>query len=226
MEETAEKPARQLLVTSAGYEARQGYTVNKTFALLRALGRMQRPVGVTRLAVEVGIAKTTAHRLLEQMAQEDVVVRRDHKWALGTGLHDVDHRLADVVAIAQPRLHALTQATGASLFLYAEWGDTLRAISRSYGPRLTEVMPAAEQILAAEHPASAIWQALKRGRPVAEYGEVHRDCCCIATPFRLPSGDIAVLALTSPSRRDVEALKRALERNALLLCAEMRAQAR
>jgi IclR helix-turn-helix domain len=203
-------------------DEQQGVTVRNAFALLRVLGRMQGPVGVTRLAAETGLAKTTAHRLLEQMAREDVVVRRNHKWAVGGGLHDLDRRSSDLGTIARPRLHALTRATGASVFLFTKSGDTLSAISRCYGPLVTNLLPASEQNLGAQHPQSAVWLAFERGRPCAEYGMVHPDLSCIATPFTLPSGGAAVLNLASPSRRDVDALKPVLDRNVALLLADMR----
>jgi hypothetical protein len=218
----AGKPATQLHIETPDCAGLQGVTVHNVFALLRALGRMQRPVGVTRLAAEVGLAKTTAHRLLEQMARENVVVRRDHKWTVGTALRDLDRRHSDLGAIARPRLHALMRATGATVFLYTKSGDTLSAVSRSYGPLVTNRIPASEQDLAGEHPESAIWLALERGQLAAEYGKVHPDFSCIATPFALPSGGTAVLNLASPSRRDVDALKPALDRNAALLVTDIR----
>ncbi|MFD7694598.1 helix-turn-helix domain-containing protein [Streptomyces sp. NPDC059805] len=45
------------------------------FALLRVLAAMRGPAGVTRLAAAVGIPKTTAHRLLEQLSAEGAVAR-------------------------------------------------------------------------------------------------------------------------------------------------------
>jgi IclR helix-turn-helix domain len=203
-------------------DEQQGVTVRNAFALLRALGRMQAPVGVTRLAAETGLAKTTAHRLLEQMAREDVVVRCNHRWTVGRGLRDLDRRSPDLGTVALPRLHALTRATGASVFLFTKSGDTFGAVSRSYGPLVTNLMPASEQNLGAEHPESALWLAMERGQLAAEYGMVHPDLSCIATPFTLPSGGIAVLNLASPSRRDVDALKPVLDRNAALLLTDMR----
>jgi IclR family transcriptional regulator, acetate operon repressor len=206
----------------ADLEAPQGITVRRTFALLRVLGRMQQPVGVTRLAVEVGIAKTTAHRLLEQMAMEGVVTRRDHKWSLGTGLNQLDRRVPDLGAVAHPRVHALTQATGASVFLYAKSGGTLTPISRSYGRLFNGIMTVSEQVMSAEQSTNALWGALERGQLVTDYAETHPNCYAIATPLELPSGDVAVLGLGSPSRRDVEALKSALGRNASTLSVDMR----
>ena len=182
---------------------------------------MQRPIGVTRLAAEVGIPKTTAHRLLEQMARENIVVRRDHKWALGSGFHEVDRRHTDLGSVARTRLYAMTRATGATLCLLVKSGPELRVLSRTYGRRVTQVMTAADQAVAAEHPASAIWQALQTGQLSAEHREAHPDCCCIATPFSLASGDIAVLGLALPDHHAVESLKRPLGKVASLIVADL-----
>jgi DNA-binding IclR family transcriptional regulator len=202
-------------------ESKQGTSVRNAFAVLRVLGRMHQPVGVTKVAAEVGIPKTTAHRLLEHMARENVVVRRDRRWALGAGLPELDRRYNDLESIASPRLHAMTQATGATLFLYTKSGTTLSALSRSYGAGIGRVMTAPHQALAAEHPDSAIGKALNAGQLAAEYREVHPDCCGIATPLLLPSGVTAALALALPDRRAVEALKRPLDRLASLILADV-----
>jgi hypothetical protein len=202
-------------------ESKHGASVRNAFAVLGVLGRMRQPVGVTKVAAELGLPKTTAHRLLEHMARENVVVRRDRRWALGTGLRELDRRYDDLESIASPRLHAMTQATGATLFLYTKSGTTLSALSRSYGPGIGRVMTASHQALAAEHPDSAIRKALNAGQLAAEYREVHPDCCGIATPFSLPSGAVAALALALPDRRAVEALKRPLDRLASLIVADL-----
>jgi len=82
----------------------QGITVRRTFMLLRTLGRMQVSIGVTQLALEAGLAKTTAHRLLQHLAAEGIVVHQGRKWVLGTGLRDLDRRLPDLGTIAYTAL--------------------------------------------------------------------------------------------------------------------------
>lgn len=202
-------------------ESKQGASVRNAFAVLRVLGRMHQPVGVTRVAAEIGIPKTTAHRLLEHMARENVVVRRDRRWVLGTGLWGLDRRYNELESIASPRLYAMTQATGATLFLYTKSGTTLNALSRSYGPGIGRVMTASHQARAAEHPASAVWKALNGGQLAAEYRDVHPHCCGLAAPLSLPSGATAALALALPDRRAVEALKRPLDRLASQILADL-----
>jgi hypothetical protein len=190
----------------------QGRLVRISFAVLRVLGRMQSPVGVSRVALEVGIPKSTAHRLLEQMARENVVERHGRKWTLAPGLYELDRRPQELASIARQRLYAMTQATGATICLYQNSPTALRPVALAHGRRMAPVMTAFDQTKAAEHPASAMWQALKTGQLASEHREVHPDCCCIATPFTLPSGDIAILGLALPDHRAVEALKRPLDK--------------
>ena len=118
-----------------GLVRQQPGVLHSAFAVVRVLGRMQFPVGVTRLAAETGIPKTTVHRLLEQLADENVVERVERRWILGGGLHDLDRRLQNLASVAHPRLRSIAQATGASLFLYARSGQRLDVMSCSYGAR-------------------------------------------------------------------------------------------
>ncbi len=104
--------------------------------MLRVLGRLQGPVGVSRLAAAVGIPKATAHRLLEQLAREKIVERRDRKWVLASGFHDLDRRPSELGAIARQRPYAMTHATGATLCLYLQSAEKLRPLTTTHG-RLT-----------------------------------------------------------------------------------------
>jgi hypothetical protein len=192
-----------------------GNVVRNAFSVLRFLGRTQRPVGVTRLAAEVGIPRTTIHRLLEQMAREGIVMRRDGHWTLAPDFRDLDRRDRDLEAVVRPRLCAMTQATGATLFIYRNSGTTLSAFARSYGQGLSRLVMPTDQAASAEHPASATIRALQSGQLATELGEAHPNCSGIAMPFLLPCGDCAVLSLGLPRQCDVEMLKRPLERLAI-----------
>jgi hypothetical protein len=187
------------------------------------MGRVQQhPVGVTRLAALTGIPKTTVHRLLEQLAQENIVVRDDHRWTFAAGVYELDCRRSELASIAHPRLRAISQATGATLFLYDATGGKLEPISRAYGSRFAQILTPTEQRLAAASPASAVSQALDTGQMASEYGAVNQACSCIATPFGLPSGEPAILAFGLPSKEDMETFKRPLDRTATLVQSEMR----
>jgi IclR helix-turn-helix domain len=206
---------------------RQGFqtisSLSSAFVVLRALGRIQQhPVGVTRLSAVTGIPKTTVHRLLEQLAKENIVERRAHRWTFATGAYELDRRRSDLADLAYPRLRSMSQATGATLFMYDATGGKLEPMSRAYGFRFARILTPSEQCLAAASPASAVSQALNTGQMASEYGAVHQECACIATPFALPSGEAAVLAFGLPANGDMEGFKRPLDRVATLVQSEMR----
>ncbi|MFB7290597.1 helix-turn-helix domain-containing protein [Actinacidiphila glaucinigra] len=212
-------------VPASGRTGQNDGVVRSAFALIRVLAQARRPMGVTGLAAAVGLPKTTAHRILEQLAREGVVTHRDHAWALGAGLSDLSQApyRADLVGVAQVRMHALTRATGATLFLYVHSpGQPLHALSRTYGARVCGVVAAPEQRRGGEHPASAIWRALERGRLAAEYGEAHPEIDCIATPMTAPSGDTVILTLAEPRGVDLEPFKRPLDRTIALILSDLR----
>ena len=198
-------------------------TLHSAFVVLRALGRIQRhPVGVTRLAAETGIPKTTVHRLLEQLAEENIVQRDEGKWTFGSGLSELDVRHSDLAGVARPWLRTMSLATGASIFLYDATGDRLTAMSREYGSRFATILTPSEQRRVAEGPGSAASQALRSGQMAVEYGADHRESSCIATPFALPSGEPAVLSFGLPAGSRLEEFKRPLDRIGKLIQSDMR----
>lgn len=205
---------------STARDPRSG-VVHSAFALLRALGRMHQPVGVTRLAAETGIPKTTVHRLLEQLADENMAARVERKWVLGSGVHELDRRFPDLASVVHPRLRSVMEATGASVFLYARSGQTLSAMSRFYGARLGRVLSRHEQRTAAEGADSAIWLALTTGRLAAECRVMHPGCRAIAVPVTLPSDGAAALAFGLPATWDVEPFKAPLAGVAARIEADM-----
>jgi predicted transcriptional regulator len=210
------------LAGSADRESPPTSVLHSSFALLRALGRIQRhPVGVTRLASETGIPKTTVHRLLEQLAQENVVQRENGRWTFAAGLHELDRRRHDLAGVAEPRVRSISLATRASIFLYDAPANRLRAMCRAYGSGFTGILSASQQSLGAESPESAAYQALYRGHMTSEYGAVHPECSCIATPFPLPSGETGIIAFALPMRKDLESFKRPLDRVAKLIQSDM-----
>jgi DNA-binding IclR family transcriptional regulator len=190
-----------------GLVRQQPGVLHSAFAVVRVLGRMQFPVGVTRLAAETGIPKTTVHRLLEQLADENVVERVERRWILGGGLHDLDRRLQNLASVAHPRLRSIAQATGASLFLYARSGQRLDVMSCSYGARLGRAVTRKEQHAAAENSESVIWLALNSGRLAVEHRAMHPDCRAIAAPLCLPTGEAAAVGFGLPAHRDMEPFK-------------------
>lgn len=204
-------------------EPRSPSTLHSAFVLLRALGRMQQhPVGVSRLAAATGVPKTTVHRLLEQLARENIVQRQDGRWTFAPGVYCLDRRCSDLASVAHHRLRSLSMATGASVFLYDGTGKKLTAMSCAYGARWNGIMSRSEQRRAAENPASAARAALDTGRMTLKYRTAHPECSCIATPFYLPSGELAIITLGLPNRPSLEPFKRPLDMIARLIESDMR----
>ncbi|MFF4899760.1 helix-turn-helix domain-containing protein [Streptomyces sp. NPDC001068] len=199
--------------------------VHSAFALVRALSEAPGPLGVTELASVAGIPKTTAHRLLEQMAEERIVARHDHRWAIAPGFGELvraGRRPSPLAAAARPRLDAVVRGTGASVFLHRMADGVLDTVYCGHGALLAPLMPAPDQRLAAAHPAASLWRALAAGQVAAEYDEVRPGCICIAAPAPLPSGGTIVASLARPADREVESLKRPLERIVSLIAADER----
>ncbi|TWD13523.1 IclR-like helix-turn-helix domain-containing protein [Streptomyces sp. T12] len=198
--------------------------VASAFAVLRVLSQTRTPVGVTFLASEVGIPKTTAHRLLEQMAAEGVVERRERRWSLGPGIQDLARSVhpTPLVAAAQPRLEAMSKATGATLFLHHYFHHSLEEVSSAYGSQVGRLVSVAEQELAVRHPSSALWRALKSGELSTEYREVRPECNCMAVSLPLPMDSTAVLSLARPVGAQLEDLKRPMQRMASLIHSDLR----
>ncbi|MFF2380813.1 helix-turn-helix domain-containing protein [Streptomyces sp. NPDC058108] len=199
--------------------------VHSAFALVRALREAPEPLGVTDLASLAGIPKTTAHRVLEQMAQEGIVTRRAHRWAIAPGFGELMRagaRFSPLEAVARPRMNALARATGATVVLHRVSEGVVDTVYCAYGPLLAPLVPATEQRLAAVHPAASLWRALASGQVAAEYQEVHPGCVCIAAPAVLPSGGTLVASLARPENREVESLKQPLERVVSLIVSDER----
>lgn len=197
--------------------------VRHVFALLHALSEGTQPAGVTQLAKRSGLAKTTAHRLLEQLAAEGAVVRRGRQWMLGNALPGTANKQelhAQVVDLVRPRLRDFAVGTGASMFLSVSGGGRLITLDRFYGGHTTSLIPAQAQEVAAAAPASAVLKALGEGQLAVEHGQVHRDFSCLAKGFYLPSGDVAVVSLAIPRERGVERLKQPLDRAVAQLSSE------
>lgn len=194
------------------------------FALLRVLAATRAPVGVTCLAAAVGIPKTTAHRLLEQLSAEGAVERHAGKWRIGPGILELSgfDPSSMLAATARLRLEALSRATGATLFLHRYTNGRLDTVCHAFGAHVALHVSAEQQHTAARHPESAIWRALETGRLSAEYGRVRAECNCIAVPFSVSGTDIAVLSLARPTSHELESLKRPLERVATLIGSDLR----
>lgn len=97
-------------------------TLVKGLALLEVVARAQRPLGVTELAAQLGIAKSHAHRLLQGLVelkyvQHDPLTRgyaaSVRLWELGSSVLEG----LDLRRIAQPHMEALLEQTRETVHL-------------------------------------------------------------------------------------------------------------
>lgn len=89
--------------------------------ILKAFGPGEHALGVTELARRLGIAKSTAHRLLGTLAAEGFVRKVDHsRYALGLALWELGSRMVsglELREVAHPILQELRDATGETVHL-------------------------------------------------------------------------------------------------------------
>jgi IclR family acetate operon transcriptional repressor len=100
-------------------------SVERTFALLEALGRSTRPLGVSELAVECDLSLATIHRLLRTLVDLGYVRQEPSRtYALGPGLLRLGERAASgLTAWSRPLLEGLVRELGESVNLATLDGD-------------------------------------------------------------------------------------------------------
>lgn len=96
-------------------------SVTTALRLLKAFGPAERSLGVSDLARRLGIAKSTAHRLLNLLAAEGFARRTpDGRYGLGFALWDLGSRVVaglDLRQIAHPTLERLRNQTQETVHL-------------------------------------------------------------------------------------------------------------
>ncbi|MEU5401037.1 helix-turn-helix domain-containing protein [Streptomyces sp. NPDC005963] len=189
--------------------------VEGAFALLEALRRHGQGAGVTELAWECRVPKSTAHRLLDQLIAVGAVERHGDRYRVGSQLYRIGHawqphpglRLA-----ARLPLHRLRAATGASAVLTVLRDDLALTVSSIPG----EVEPLVPVRDGMSFPLdTAAGRALRSGgaRPQAalDREDVVPGVCCAALPVRSPEGrTVAALAAMVPVGRRLEAVTQAV----------------
>lgn len=100
-------------------------SVERTFALLEALGRSTRPLGVSELAAECELSLATIHRLLRTLVDLGYVRQEPSRtYALGAGLLRLGERAASgLTSWSRPLLEGLVRELGESVNLATLDGD-------------------------------------------------------------------------------------------------------
>lgn len=109
--------------------------VERAVRVLRTLSQTGQGMGVTQIAKQVQLGKSTVHRLLGTLCQENLVRLDPHtgRYTLGYGLlHLTGEWLArmDVRTVALPHLRALQELCKETVSLNARVGDHRAAIER------------------------------------------------------------------------------------------------
>lgn len=96
-----------------------------------------RPIGVTEIAGQLGVSKSTAHRLLTTLAQFNFVSRGETtgKYRLGWALYQVAHQLphaSGVHSVAQPLIHETALRVGETVNLAVRY-DSRMVVIESWG---------------------------------------------------------------------------------------------
>ena len=135
---------------AAKAEPGQVQSLSRALAILKTLAESAEGMTLSDLSQVLGLAPSTAHRLLTTLEGQRFV-RLDHEsmaWQVGVGAFTVGTAFArsrDIVPLARPHLRRLMEASGETANLYVEIGgeavcmsqiecrQTMRAISRPGG---------------------------------------------------------------------------------------------
>ncbi|MFI9761102.1 IclR family transcriptional regulator [Streptomyces sp. NPDC051963] len=197
------------------------------FGLLAAVEHAQ-VAGLTRLAADCGLPKTTAYRLLEQLVDLGAVERIDGGYRVGPRMFSLGQRWEPHPGLrpaAREPARRLAQVTGAMVGVSALWeGQTLVVDWAPSAPddtrdRLRDEVTwpwntaAGKVLVAGAHPRlplgplPATWQREAeaiRDRGVAfDREELVAGVCCVAVPLTASGGSpvAALCVVTDPAHR-------------------------
>jgi DNA-binding IclR family transcriptional regulator len=116
-------------------------SVRRAIALLKVFSDERPDWGLTDIAREARLNKTTAYRLLTALEAEGMVVRslEGEGWRLGAGAIAIGAlalRANDLVTVARPELQALVRETGETATLEVLVGNEILILDGAEGPSL------------------------------------------------------------------------------------------
>ncbi|MET7680525.1 helix-turn-helix domain-containing protein [Streptomyces sp. NPDC005423] len=201
-------PAPTAAVTSPPSPAGAGRRVLEgAFGLLEAV-ELAGEAGLTRLAAECGLPKSTAHRLLEQLAELGAVERHRGNYRMGPQMFHLGHRWQPHPALrsaARQPVRELAERTGVAVGVCTLWkghvlvldwaagkeaepsAATCRGMTWSWRTAAGKVLMAAAGPTALPGPDPASWlreAADIRARGAAfDREELMPGVCCTAVPL-------------------------------------------
>lgn len=116
-------------------------TVETTFRILEQLKRLD-GAGVTELARELDLPKSTVHNYLATLEQERFVVNEDAEYRVGVGFLDLGgyaRDQVDIYSIAQPEVEKLAEETGELANLLVEEHGLGSYIQREHGENAVRI---------------------------------------------------------------------------------------
>lgn len=153
------------------------YTVTSVDNALHLATILQRegPMRLTDAAARLGVAESTAHRLLATLAYRGFVVQdQDRRYRAGPVLTEVVRSDAPVEALrraAMPRLHLLTDRVGESTNLMVRAGRLVRIVATVEGEHVLRVGDRAGRELPADRSSGGL--ALLADLPVDQLAQVY-----------------------------------------------------
>lgn len=240
-------PVRRPETLPAATENAGGRSVLEgAFALLEAVERALE-AGPTRLASDCGLPKTTAYRLLEQLADLGAVERCGGSYRVGPRMFRLGRAWQPhprLRAAAREPMRRLAQLTGTTVGIAVLWkGETLMVEwcpedARRPDPLETRMtwpwFTAAGKVLVAGAspqlplgPLPASWQreaAAIRDRGVAfDREELVAGVCCVAAPLHGPGGvPLASLCVVTDPAHSLDRLAGAVQQTARTISAALR----
>ncbi|WP_181762960.1 helix-turn-helix domain-containing protein [Rhodococcus spelaei] len=205
--------------SAAASPARDGRGVlDGAFTVLEALAQTEEGLGLTALARQTGLAKTTAHRLAEQLVATGAAQRLDHRYFVGPLIGRLgrcwqpDPRLRR--ASYQP-VRTLATLTHAAASMYVLHDGRARLVIAAV-PRGESWVPSGDTnaestpftavgraLLATQHnrpspdcPTAQDWRRMRACVDdlcgvVTDNHEAAHGICCVAAPVWLPDGRCA-----------------------------------
>jgi DNA-binding IclR family transcriptional regulator len=120
-------------------------SIHKAAEVLFFLNAQPEPCGVSRVAAELGMPKTSAHRLLKALRFRDLVRQDDRgQYTLGVGLVALGlgaSRSEPLVRSARPILRAAAASVGETFFLVSERAGELVVLDKAEGAGFLRLSP-------------------------------------------------------------------------------------
>lgn len=117
-------------------------TIERTFAVLRAIAEGDESVGVSEVARRAGLAKSTTSRILASLDELGMIDRLDDRYVIGQGLASLTDGARPGVAlrdVARPYLVDLADEFGESVALAVEDGDEMVYVDTAVSEGMVQV---------------------------------------------------------------------------------------